>query len=129
MADHREQRAILRDTIDDPIGVEDLMSAMFRVRLREHHQFHVAGVAFQTDEAVEQIVDFILRQRQSSSRLATIRASRPPPSRSTLANGAGSAWANSKAGSSSGSNTASVMRSCSNGFRSACSPAVNARVN
>ncbi len=65
VADHGEQRAILPGIIHDPVGVEDLVPAMLGIGLREHHQFHIGRIALQPDEAVQQIVDFVLRQGQS----------------------------------------------------------------
>ena len=65
VANHVEQRGILRRAVDDPVGVENLVAAMFRIGLGEHHQFHVGRVALQTTEVVHQIVDFVGRKRQS----------------------------------------------------------------
>jgi hypothetical protein len=45
VADHREQRALALDAVDDEIGVEDLVAAVLGVRLREHHQLDIGGVA------------------------------------------------------------------------------------
>ena len=41
VADHIEQRALLRLTIQQPIGTKDLMSTVLRVSLSKHHQLHV----------------------------------------------------------------------------------------
>ena len=65
VADHREQRAILCLAVDDPIRVKNFVPAVLGVRLREHHQFHIGRIAFQPSEAVQQIIDFVIRQRQS----------------------------------------------------------------
>src|SRR5205807_8422035 len=43
--DHREQRLRLLRAVDDPVGVEDLVPAMLGVRLREHGELDIRGVA------------------------------------------------------------------------------------
>ena len=65
MANHGEQRTILFHPVHDPVRVENLVAAMLGIGLREHHQFHIAGIAFQAGEAVQQIVYFVIRQRQT----------------------------------------------------------------
>ncbi len=64
VADHAEQRVLLRLAIDHPVGVEDLVPAVLRIGLREHHQLHVAGVAPQRAKTVYQVVDLVVGQRQ-----------------------------------------------------------------
>ena len=51
--------------VDDPVGVEDLVPAVFRIRLGEHHQLHVGGIARQRGECVEQVVNLVRRQGQA----------------------------------------------------------------
>ena len=41
------------------------MTAVLRVGLREHHQFNIAGVALEFFEAIDQVVNLILGQRQA----------------------------------------------------------------
>ncbi len=60
VAHHVEQRLLLPGSVDDPVGIEDLVPAVLRIRLREHHQFYVGGVALHALEAVHQIIDFVL---------------------------------------------------------------------
>lgn len=62
IADHREQRQFLRFAIDGPTGIENLVAAVFAIRLREHHQFDVARVAPERVERVDQIIDFVVGQ-------------------------------------------------------------------
>ena len=64
-ADHAEQRNILRRAINHPIGVEYLVAAMLRVRLREHHQLHIRRVALHAREIFNEVGDFVFRQRQA----------------------------------------------------------------
>ena len=64
VANHREQRLTSRLAIDDPIRVEDLVATMLRVRLREHHELHVGGFASELGERLEQIIDFVVRERE-----------------------------------------------------------------
>ncbi len=51
---------VLSGAVDDPVGVEDLVPAVLRVRLREHHQLDVGGIAPHALEIVQQVVDLIL---------------------------------------------------------------------
>ena len=55
IANHVEERMPAGFTIDDPGGVEDLVTAMLRVRLGEHHEFRVGGVAAELSETRNQI--------------------------------------------------------------------------
>ena len=62
---HAEQRLVLFLSVDDPVGVENLVAAMLRIGLREHRQFDVRRIASHTREILDQVVDFIVRQRQA----------------------------------------------------------------
>ncbi len=59
---------LLRLAIDDETGIEDLVPAVLGVRLREHHQFHVGGIAPQPREVLRQVVDLVGAQRQPQRR-------------------------------------------------------------
>ena len=59
VANHAEQGDGLCLVVDDPIRVEYLVTAMFGVGLREHHQFDVGGVASELVEVVYQVVDLV----------------------------------------------------------------------
>ncbi len=63
--DHREQRLILRLAVDDPVGVKNLVAAMFAICLRKHHQLDVGRVALGAGERSQQIIDFVIRQGQA----------------------------------------------------------------
>jgi hypothetical protein len=52
-------------TVDDPIGVEDLVAAVFGVRLGEHHQLHVSGVAAHAREVFDEVIDLVFRKGQA----------------------------------------------------------------
>ena len=65
VADHAEQRLLLRHAIDGEVGVEDLVAAVLGVRLGEHHQFHVGGIALQAIEGIDQVFDLVLGQGQA----------------------------------------------------------------
>ncbi len=65
VADHREQRLVLALAVDGPIGVEDLVTAVFAVGLREHHQLDVGRVAAELAVGVDQVVDLVVGQRQA----------------------------------------------------------------
>ena len=49
----------------DPVGVEDLVAAVLGVRLREHHELDVGGIALQRREVLHQVVDLVVRKRQA----------------------------------------------------------------
>ena len=55
VADHVEQREILRPAIDHPRGIEDLVTAVLGVDVGEHDQFDVGGVTVQADERIVEI--------------------------------------------------------------------------
>jgi hypothetical protein len=65
VADHREQRHVLRFAVDRPLRVEDLVAAVLAVRLREHHQFDIGRVALELAERVDQVVDLVVGEREA----------------------------------------------------------------
>ena len=65
VADHAEQAFRLGHAVNRELGVEDFVAAVLAVGLGEHHQFHVAGVALQRGEGVDQVVDLVLGQGQA----------------------------------------------------------------
>ena len=69
VANHPEQRLRLRHAVDQPIGVEDLVPAVFGVRLGEHHQLGVGGVALKPREGGCQVVHFVAGERQAEAQV------------------------------------------------------------
>ena len=65
VADHREQASLLRDAVDHPVRVEDLVPAVLGVRLREHHQLDVGRIAAEAAEVIREVVDFVRREGES----------------------------------------------------------------
>ena len=65
VADHCEQRHVLRDAINRPARVKNFVSAMLGIRLREHQQFDISRIAFELVERGYEIVDFFIRQREA----------------------------------------------------------------
>ena len=65
IANHRKQGFLLTFAVDIPGGVENLVAAMFRVGLREHHQLNIGGITFQVREGLHQVIDLIFSQRQA----------------------------------------------------------------
>ena len=59
VAYHPEQGDRLLFVVYHPIRVEYLVAAMFRIRLREHHQFHIGGIAVELVKILCQILDLI----------------------------------------------------------------------
>ena len=78
VADHREQRVALLLAIDAPAGVEDLVPAVLGVRLGEHHQLHITGIAAQGGKAFYQIVDLVIRQGQAQRAVRLLQGGAPP---------------------------------------------------
>ena len=68
--DHLEQRLRLLLAIDDPVGVENLVTAVLRVRLRKHVEFDVVRVAPQSGKRVLQVINFVIRQRQTETQVS-----------------------------------------------------------
>ena len=64
VANHAEQRFGLLFAVQDEIGIEDFVAAVFRIGLREHHQLHVGWVAVQRAVVFKQIVHLVCRQGQ-----------------------------------------------------------------
>ena len=60
-----KRELVLGLAVDDPVGVEDLVPAVLRVRLGEHHQLHIRGVAPQGREALGEVVDLVRGQGQT----------------------------------------------------------------
>ena len=65
VADHAEQALGLGHAVDGELGVENLVTAVLAIGLREHHQLHISGVALQTRESGDQIIDFVFSQGQA----------------------------------------------------------------
>ena len=68
--DHLEQRLRLLFTVDNPVGVKNLVAAVLGVGLRKHVQFNVVRVAPQFGERILQIVNFVFRQRQTQTQVS-----------------------------------------------------------
>ena len=73
-ADHREQALRLLDTVDAPGGIEDLVPAMLGVRLREHHQLDVGGVAPEASERPRQVLDLVGGQREAELAIRLVQS-------------------------------------------------------
>ncbi len=63
--DHLEQGFILFLTINGPVSIKNLMTAVLRVSLREHIQLDIVRIATKLPEAFQQIVDFVFCQCQT----------------------------------------------------------------
>ena len=75
--DHREQALRRTLTVDEPVGVEDLVAAMLGVRLREHHELDVGRIALQRRELRLQIIDLVTRQRQAELAVSPFERAAP----------------------------------------------------
>ena len=65
VADHAEQAFGLGHAVDGELGVENFVAAVLAVGLREHHQLHIGGVAIQSCEGFDQVIDFVIGQGQA----------------------------------------------------------------
>ena len=63
--DHLEQRVVAFSPVDVPGGVEDLVAAVLGVGLREHHQLDVVGVAAESGEGPDQVVDLVVGEGEA----------------------------------------------------------------
>ena len=63
--DHGEERLRLLLAVDDPVGVEDLVAAMLGVRLGEHGELGVAGIAAERAIGALEVFDLVLAQRKA----------------------------------------------------------------
>ena len=59
VADHRKKRFRLSHAIDDPVRIENLVPAVFRIGLREHHQFSISRIACRTKVKLKQVINFL----------------------------------------------------------------------
>ena len=111
-ADHAEERFLALFTVDRPAGVEDLVTAVLGVGLREHHQLDVGRVAADLREGVGEVVDLVgERAQRPISTLARSRAGRPSSTRATVAIGRPSSSTKRFSAGKSRATTDSVMRS------------------
>ena len=74
-ADHAEKRGVLRLAVEGPGGIEDLVATMLGVGLRKHHQLDIGRIATGCGKSLEQIVDFVGRQRQPHRGIGLIERS------------------------------------------------------
>ena len=65
MTDHAKQTVGLVFAINGKFGIENLVTAMFAVGLRKHHQFNIGRVATQMLKGRQQIINFIFSQSQT----------------------------------------------------------------
>ena len=67
---HLEQRFWLLFTVDNPVGVKNLVTAVLRVRLGEHIKLDVVRVTTKLCESVLQIVNLIFCQCQAKTQVS-----------------------------------------------------------
>ena len=79
VTDHTEKGSILALPVDDPVRIENLVSAVLRVDLSEHDQFHISGIARHPLIGVAEIVDFLFAQRQPHGAVRVFECHAPPP--------------------------------------------------
>ena len=75
--DHVEQRLRHRRAIEDKFGIEYLVTAMFRVRLREHHELGIGRIASECAKGREQIIELHLGEGESPVAVGARKACAP----------------------------------------------------
>ena len=65
VADHGEQAFVLRRAINHEISIEYFVAAMLAVGLRKHHQLNIGRVAFEPGKSINQVIHFVVSQRQT----------------------------------------------------------------
>ena len=94
VANHTEEGFRLFFAVEDEIGVEDFVAAVFAVCLCEHHQFNIGRIVAAKPDSFNQIIDFVGGECKPISVLALTKASLPPPKTSTLEKVSDSRWWN-----------------------------------
>ena len=61
IANHGKQAFVLLFAINGPRCIKNFMPAVFRIRLRKHHQFDISGVTFYFFVIIKQVINFIRR--------------------------------------------------------------------
>ena len=64
-ADHAKESLFFIFAVDCPLGVENLMTAVLRIGLREHHEFNISRIAVGFREGVREVVDFVFAHGQA----------------------------------------------------------------
>ena len=75
VADHREQRFLLRRTVEGEGCVEDLVAAVLGVRLGEHHQLGIAGVAAKHGIVLGEIGDLVGGEGEAETQVGGLERS------------------------------------------------------
>ncbi len=68
-ADHAKERVGLRRAVDRELGVEDFVTTVLAVRLREHHELDVGRVATERRERALEVLDLVRREREPHLRV------------------------------------------------------------
>ena len=79
VADHPEQRVLRRRSVHVPGGVEDLVPAVLRVGLREHHQFDVRRLPVQVGVLRRQVGDLVRRESEPQAPVRIAQRRFAPP--------------------------------------------------
>ena len=69
LPDALEERSFLRHAVHRPVGVEGLVAAVFRVQLREHHEFGIAGIAPEPPIGRVEVIDLVRGQGETEPRV------------------------------------------------------------
>jgi hypothetical protein len=125
--DHFEQRLRLLFAVNDPVGVENLVAAVLRVRLREHIQFDIVRVAAQL-KRILQVVNFVFCQRQPQTEVGVNQRLTALPQQVNAGDRRRLMVSEQLLASSSASKTLSIMRSCSSAATAAHCASVRVRL-
>ena len=62
--DHRKERTPHYFPINHPVGIKNLVAAVFGVCLCKHHQFGIGWITFHARKVIKQVINLIIRERQ-----------------------------------------------------------------
>ncbi len=77
VANHGKQAFVLILAINRELGVEDFVTAMLAVGLGKHHQLDIGRVAPQARKGLEEVLDFVIGQRQAPGRVGFFKGGSP----------------------------------------------------
>jgi hypothetical protein len=84
VADHAEQRLRARVAVHDPVGIEDLVPAVLRVRLRKHHELDVGRVAVERCVGLDEVVDLVVGERETQLEVRALERRATPGTQRNL---------------------------------------------
>ncbi len=75
LANHAEKTLVFVFAVNRPLRIKNLVSAVFGVRLSEHHQLDVRRVAFQFRKCVDEVINFVIIERKTQLNIGLLQRS------------------------------------------------------